>query len=318
MTTPSTQEAKQQTKNALVIVTAATRALRLYLGGHEAAKNRSGQEGHLWVGIADAYLALNELIGESRSDAVENLVGVAAAARRYLEGCITHSANDLSQRLQQCILDYNASLDSLEPAKPDDGPIVEIEQRRLIGEARQERDQALATLEAERKVWAQSQGIVIAEREAAKKDAVDWKATLDMYANAWKRELGAWPAKTHEIDALALGTKALREHRDALLNDVSKLNQEIIGLKVERHNAKKNAIPAREPSDPCVASAGPGMAMFDPKEPRVHIATIRIFLGQKGEWMAEDAGPLNVTPEWMTMDALRLKLPGANAKEAAK
>lgn len=53
------------------------------------------------------------------------------------------------------------------------------------------------------------------ERDAALKDAAEWKSHWEMYANAWKRELrGRILNKRHLIDALVLTTRDLAVNYD--------------------------------------------------------------------------------------------------------
>ena len=66
-------------------------------------------------------------------------------------------------------------------------------------------------------------GIKVFEQKAstAERVAKDWQHEFNMYRLAWIRELGGKVIpKTHEIDALVLTTRALREERDRLRKEV--------------------------------------------------------------------------------------------------
>lgn len=50
------------------------------------------------------------------------------------------------------------------------------------------------------------------ELKAAREEADKWQKTTDMYANAWRRELGEpLRCKRHEIDMLVVNTRALKD-----------------------------------------------------------------------------------------------------------
>ena len=73
------------------------------------------------------------------------------------------------------------------------------------------------------------------ELRAALADAKSWKGTLDMYAHAWRRELGgSTVAKSHEIDALVVTTRILYHRANELdVRDTKRAAQDIMVARPE-------------------------------------------------------------------------------------
>lgn len=67
---------------------------------------------------------------------------------------------------------------------------------------------------------------IIAERDAALKDAADWNREWEMYSRAWLRELGGklFP-KSHRIDALVITTAWFRANQERWVREVNLVKQ---------------------------------------------------------------------------------------------
>ncbi len=96
-----------------------------------------------------------------------------------------------------------------------------------VGEFRKRRV-AVGLIPAEPREAAEALAAAEERAATAERQLKDACETLEMYASAWRRELHyQLPGKTHEIDALVLGTRALRVRAETAEAECQRLTKEL-------------------------------------------------------------------------------------------
>jgi hypothetical protein len=101
------------------------------------------------------------------------------------------------------------------------------------------------TQEAERKME-----MAEARQRDAEGKAAEWESTLNMYANAWRRELGGrLSPKRHEIDALVKTTRELRESGDIAGRAVARIRNILHAHFLPKLQAALDGLPGQNPTE---------------------------------------------------------------------